>query len=224
MIRVLVADDQPLVRSGLAMLLDSADDIVIVGESGDGAAAVADTVRLRPDIVIMDVRMPGMDGVEATRQIVAEGVAGTDSPVPVLILTTYHVDDAVRAALRAGASGFMLKDAAPADLISAVRAVAAGGAWLHPVVARELLTEFAARIDVRVPGAEALTRITLREREVLILIARGMSNGEIAEQLHIGEATAKTHVGRILMKLGLRDRAQAVAAAYEARLVVPGQR
>lgn len=223
MIRVLVADDQPLVRSGIAMLLDAADDITIVGESGDGAAAVADTARLRPDVVIMDVRMPVMDGVEATRRITADDFTGPDAPVAVLILTTYHVDDAVRAALRAGASGFLLKDAAPVDLRTATRVVAAGDAWLHPPVARDLLAEFATRPVVPSTEPEALARLTPREREVLVLVARGLNNAEIAGHLHVGHVTVKTHVGRILMKLGLRDRAQAVATAYESGLVVPGR-
>ncbi len=225
MIRIVVADDQPLIRSGLAMLLDSADDIEIVSEAGDGAEAVAQAAQLQPDLVLMDVRMPVMDGVEATRRITADGF-GTDpdAPVKVLVLTTYHVDDTVVAALRAGASGFMLKDAAPAELLAAVRAVAAGEAWLQPAVARGLLAEFAARPEPRAPERVLLDRLTPREQEVLVLIAEGLTNGEIAARLVVGEVTVKTHVGRLLMKLELRDRVHAVIAAYEYGLVVPGLR
>ena len=225
MIRVVVADDQPLIRSGLAMLLDSADDIEIVSEAGDGAEAVAQAAQLQPDLVLMDVRMPVMDGVEATRRITADGFAtDPDAPVKVLVLTTYHVDDTVVAALRAGAAGFMLKDAAPAELLAAVRAVAAGEAWLQPAVARGLLAEFAARPEPRAPERALLDRLTPREQEVLVLIAEGLTNGEIAARLVVGEVTVKTHVGRLLMKLELRDRVHAVIAAYECGLVVPGVR
>jgi DNA-binding NarL/FixJ family response regulator len=221
-IRVIVADDQPLVRSGLAMLLDSAPDVEIVGEAGDGAQAVADAARLQPDLVIMDVRMPVMDGVEATRRITADSFTGDpDAPVKILILTTYHVDRTVHDALRAGASGFMLKDAAPAELLAATRAIAAGDAWLQPSVARDLLAEFAARPEPRAPARELLERLTPRESEVLILIAHGLTNTEIAVRLHVGDVTVKTHVGRIFMKLDLRDRVHAVITAYEHGLVVP---
>jgi DNA-binding NarL/FixJ family response regulator len=221
-IRVIVADDQPLVRSGLAMLLDSAPDGEIVGEAGDGAQAVADAARLQPDLVIMDVRMPVMDGVEATRRITADSFTGDpDAPVKILILTTYHVDRTVHDALRAGASGFMLKDAAPAELLAATRAIAAGDAWLQPSVARDLLAEFAARPEPRAPARELLERLTPRESEVLILIAHGLTNTEIAVRLHVGDVTVKTHVGRIFMKLDLRDRVHAVITAYEHGLVVP---
>ncbi|WP_233558716.1 response regulator [Micromonospora radicis] len=217
MIRVLLADDQPLVRSGIAMLLAAEPDIEVVGECGDGAEALASARRLRPDVVLMDVRMPGVDGVAATRAIAAD-----DTGVRVLVLTTYHVDDAVRAALRAGASGFLLKDAVPAELTMAVRAVAAGEAWLDPAVTRSLLTEFAALGAQPGPAAAELARLTDRERQVLVQMAYGLSNAEIAARLHIGDATVKTHVGRVLMKLGLRDRAQAVAAAYRGGLMPPG--
>ncbi|MEV6815179.1 response regulator transcription factor [Micromonospora sp. NPDC051296] len=216
MIRVVLADDQPLVRSGIAMLLAAERDIAVVGECADGAAAVELARRERPDVVLMDVRMPGTDGVTATRDITAEGAG-----VRVLVLTTYHVDDAVRAALRAGASGFLLKDAAPDELTMAVRAVAAGEAWLDPAVTRSLLTEFAALGDHRRPVPGELGRLTDRERQVLVQMAYGLSNAEIAARLHIGDATVKTHVGRVLMKLGLRDRAQAVAAAYRGGLMPP---
>jgi DNA-binding NarL/FixJ family response regulator len=224
-IRIVVADDQPLIRSGLAMLLDSADDIEIVAEAGDGAEAVERAAQLQPDLVLMDVRMPVMDGVEATRRITADGFAtDPDAPVKVLVLTTYHVDDTVVAALRAGAAGFMLKDAAPAELLAAVRAVAAGEAWLQPAVARGLLAEFAARPEPRAPERALLDRLTPREQEVLVLIAEGLTNGEIAARLVVGEVTVKTHVGRLLMKLELRDRVHAVIAAYEYGLLVPGVR
>jgi DNA-binding NarL/FixJ family response regulator len=222
-VRVLVVDDQPLVRSGIAMLLDVEPDLEIVAEAGDGRQALELAGRLQPDVVLMDVRMPDVDGVAATRQITADGFSSSqDGPVKVLILTTYHVDDAVYAALRAGASGFLLKDAAPAELVSAVRAVAAGEAWLDPAVARGLLTEFAARPRAHLPDPTGLGQLTSREREVLGHVARGLSNAEIAKRLVVGEATVKTHFGRVLMKLGLRDRAQAVIAAYETGLVRPG--
>lgn len=222
-VRVLVADDQPLVRAGIVMLLDSEPDVEVVAEAGDGSQAVEEAGRQQPDVVLMDVRMPVLDGVEATRQVTADGFcADGDTPVKVLILSTYHADDAVYRALRAGASGFLLKDAAPAELMAAVRAVASGEAWLHPVVARGLLTEFASRPESRAPSPEVMRRLTPREREVLTLVAAGLSNAEIAEHLVVGEVTVKTHLGRVLMKLGLRDRAQAVMAAYESGLVTPG--
>jgi DNA-binding NarL/FixJ family response regulator len=225
MIRVIVADDQPLVRSGLAMLLDAEPDVEIVGEAADGAEAVDQARRLQPDLVIMDVRMPVMDGVEATRRITADAFAGdADRPVKVLILTTYHVDRTVHEALRAGASGFLLKDAAPADLLAATRAVAAGDAWLQPAVARDLLAEFAARPEQRSPAPEVIARLTTRETEVLVHIAHGLTNPEIAQRLHVSEVTVKTHVGRIFMKLDLRDRVHAVITAYETGLVTPSRR
>jgi DNA-binding NarL/FixJ family response regulator len=222
MIRVIVADDQPLVRSGLAMLLDAEPDVEIVGEAGDGGEAVEQARLLQPDVVIMDVRMPVMDGVEATRRITADTFAGdADQPVKVLILTTYHVDRTVHEALRAGASGFLLKDSAPADLLAATRAVAAGDAWLQPAVARDLLAEFAARPEQRPEAPETIARLTPRETEVLVLVAHGLTNVEIAERLYVSEVTVKTHVGRIFMKLDLRDRVHAVITAYESGLVTP---
>ncbi|WP_433291641.1 response regulator [Pseudonocardia sp. CA-142604] len=222
MIRVLLADDQLLVRSGLAMLLDAAPDVEIVGEAGDGAQAVADAQRLQPDLVIMDVRMPVMDGVEATRRITDDSFArDPDAPVKILILTTYHVDRTVHDALRAGASGFLLKDSAPTDLLAATRAIAAGDAWLQPSVARDLIAEFAARPEPKAPAPDLLARLTPRENEVLVLIAQGLTNSEIAEQFHVSDVTVKTHVGRIFMKLELRDRVHAVITAYEHGLVVP---
>jgi DNA-binding NarL/FixJ family response regulator len=218
-IRVLLADDQPLVRAGLVMLLCAEPDVEVVGEAGDGAEAVELTRRLKPDVVLMDVRMPGMDGVAATRQLTA-GPEPTEARV--LILTTYHVDEAVYSALRAGASGFLLKDAAPQELLYAVRAVAAGEAWLDPAVARGLLNDLARRPEPAAPSPAALAELTAREQQVLILMAYGLSNAEIARRLVVGDATVKTHVGRVLMKLGLRDRTQAVVAAYQSGLVVPG--
>jgi DNA-binding NarL/FixJ family response regulator len=218
-VRVLLADDQPLVRAGIAMLLAAEPDIEVVGEAADGALALEQTRALRPDVVLMDVRMPVVDGVEATRQLVDDGIAGgADSPVKVLILTTYHVDEAVYAALRAGAFGFLLKDAAPDELVAAVRAVAAGEAWLDPAVTGPLLAEFAARPDPSVPTIAEMERLTAREREVLELVARGLSNGEIAASLVIEESTVKTHMKRLLSKLGARDRVQLVIFAYESGL------
>ncbi|MDP4511728.1 response regulator [Nonomuraea turcica] len=221
MIRVLLADDQRLVRSGLAMLLAAEPDIEIVGEAGGGEEAVEETRRLRPHVVVMDVRMPDVDGVAATGRITADGFCD-DVVVSVLILTTYHVDEAVYASLRAGASGFLLKDAAPKELAAAIRALADGQAWLDPAVARRLIDEFAARPPRRLPAPAEMRRLTAREREVLALVALGLSNSEAAELLTVSEATIRTHFGRVLMKLNLRDRAQAVAAAYQTGLVVPG--
>ncbi|WFE26865.1 response regulator transcription factor [Solwaraspora sp. WMMD791] len=222
-IRVLLVDDQQLVRSGIAMLLAGEPDIEIVGECADGASAVAMAAARQPDVVLMDVRMPGMDGVAATREITSDDFAADpDRPVRVIILTTYHVDETVYAALRAGASGFLLKDAAPAELALAVRAATAGEAWLDPAVARTLIDDLTARPEpsIGVPGR--LSALTGRERDVLVLVAHGLSNAEVARRLLVGEATVKTHLGRVLIKLGLRDRAQAVALAYQSGLVAPG--
>lgn len=219
-LRILIVDDQALVRAGFAMILASEEDITVVGEAGDGREAVALAGRLRPDVVLMDIRMLRMDGVEATRRL-----AGPDAvdPVKVLILTTFDVDEYVYAALRAGASGFLLKDAPPEELIAAIRVVAGGEALLAPSVTRRLLDEFANRPDPQAAPPEALQRLTGRELEVLRLVAKGLSNAEIAERLVVGETTVKTHVGRVLAKLGLRDRVQAVVLAYETGLVRPGQ-
>ncbi|WP_033431673.1 response regulator [Saccharothrix syringae] len=222
MIRVMLVDDQPLVRAGLVMLLETEPDIEVVAEADDGAAAVARAAELHPDVVLMDVRMPGVDGVEATRRIIDADPAGDDHATKIIILTTYHVDEAVYAALRAGASGFLLKDAVPRELVDAVRTVASGEAWLDPTVAKGLIREFANRPGGTAPTATELGQLTTREREVLVLVAHGLSNPEIAAHLVVGEATVKTHLGRILMKLGLRDRAQAIAAAYHSGLVQPG--
>jgi DNA-binding NarL/FixJ family response regulator len=214
-ISVLVADDQALMRTGFRMILDAQPGIEVVGEAIDGADAVRLFERLRPDVVVMDVRMPTMDGIEATRRLTA-----LDPPARVLILTTFDLDEYVYDALRAGASGFLLKDRPPEELVAAVRVVAAGEALLAPSVTRRLIEEFATRTPSR-PRAD-LAELTEREREVLVLIARGLSNDEIARALFVAETTVKTHVGRVLRKLGLRDRVQAVVLAYESGLVQPG--
>lgn len=219
MIRVLLVDDEPLVRTGIGLILRGEPDIETVGAAGDGAEALERVEELQPDVVLMDVRMPGMDGVEATRRIVEATPDGADCAV--LVLTTYRADDAVRSALRAGASGFLLKDAAPDELIAAVRAVASGEAWLDPAVAKGLLNEFKGRPETPLADGSDLFRLTPREREVLVLVAHGLTNEQIAGHLVMAEATVKTHIGRVLMKLGLHDRAQAVAAAYRGRLVHP---
>ena len=219
-IRVLVVDDQDLVRAGFAMILDAQPDVEVVGEAGDGARAVELARRLRPDVVLMDVRMPGVDGLEATRRLAGPGVA---DPVRVLILSTFDLDDYVYEALRAGASGFLLKDVPRGDLVAAVRVVAAGEALLAPSVTRRLIAEFARRpARPESPAPAQLEPLTARERDVLELLARGRSNAEIAEALYVGEATVKSHVAHVLMKLGLRDRIQAVIFAYEVGLVRPG--
>jgi DNA-binding NarL/FixJ family response regulator len=216
-IRVLIADDQHLVRSGFRMILESEDDFDVVAEAANGEEAIAAARRLRPDVALMDLRMPTMDGIAATAAIVSDG----KMPTRVLVVTTFDTDEHVYAALRAGASGFLLKDAPPDELAAAVRLIAAGEALLAPSVTRRVIEEFA-RIS-RDPGARpVLHDLTERELDVLRLVARGLSNAEIAQDLTIGETTVKTHVGNILMKLDVRDRAQAVVAAYESGLVLPG--
>jgi DNA-binding NarL/FixJ family response regulator len=217
MIRVLIADDQQLVRSGFRLILGCEEDIAVVAEAADGIEAVELTERMSPDVVVMDLRMPRLDGVQATERIV--GDQATVAP-RVLAVTTFDSDEHVFAALRAGASGFLLKDAPPEELTGAVRVVAAGDALLAPSVTRRVIEQFA-RQPVATQGLAHVEELTSREREVLGLIARGLSNVEIAESLVIGEATVKTHVGRILLKLGIRDRAQAVVVAYESGLVRP---
>jgi DNA-binding NarL/FixJ family response regulator len=223
MIKVLIADDQAMVRQGFGALLAAQPDLVVVGDAADGEAAVAAARRLDPDVVLMDVRMPVVDGLEATRRLLGGRPDGTDRGPRVLILTTFDLDDYVYEALRAGASGFLLKDAPAADLVHAVRVVAAGEALLAPTVTRRLIAEFAARPSADRPRPTALNGLTPRETEVLRLIARGRSNQEIAADLVVAEQTVKTHIGRILAKLGLRDRAQAVVLAYESGLVAVGE-
>jgi len=220
-IRVVVADDQALVRSGFTMLLAGEPDIDVVGEAGNGAEAVALVASERPDVVLMDVRMPVMDGLEATRRISGdESLSGTR----VVILTTFDLDEYVHEALRAGASGFLLKDTLPIDLLNAVRVVAGGDALIAPKITRRLIEEFARRPEPAAvaAAATALDQLTEREREVLETVARGSSNAEIAAELFVSHATVKTHVSRLLMKLGARDRAQLVMIAYETGLIAPG--
>ena len=218
-LRVAVCDDQTLVRAGFRVLIDTTPGLSVVGEAGTGAAAVELIRRERPDVALMDIQMPEMDGIEATRRLL-----GGPEPVPVrvLILTTFDLDRYVFAALRAGASGFLLKDTPPNDLLAAIRVIAGGEALLSPRVTRRLVAEFAKRPAVASEAAHRLDGVTEREREVLVLIARGLSNTEIAAELYLSIATVKSHVGRLLTKLGARDRAQLVIAAYEAGLVTLG--
>jgi len=216
-IRVLLVDDQPLLRTGFRMILSSEPDLTIVGEAADGAAGVEAARRLQPDVVLMDIRMPGMDGIQATRVLAGPGV---ENPTKVLILTTFGLDEYVVEALRAGASGFLLKDAPPEDLVEAIRIVAAGEALLAPSVTRRLLDRIASRLPpARENAIPALSELTERELEVLKLLARGLSNAEIADKLVVSETTVKTHVSRVLAKLEIRDRVQAVILCYETGLV-----
>lgn len=224
-IRVLIADDQALVRAGFGMILDAEDDLEIVGEASDGAEAVEQALALRPDVVLMDIRMPELDGIEATRRIVA-GVGADDAdapPVRVLMLTTFDLNEYVYEALRAGASGFLLKDVPPEQLAAGIRTVASGEALLAPSITRRLIEEFANARPAEPPAPpKAFDELTARELEVFRCIARGLSNAEIAAELVVSETTVKTHVARLLMKLGLRDRVQAVVLAYESGIVTPG--
>ena len=221
MIRVLLADDQALIRAGFRVLVEAAEDLQVVGEATDGRQAVDLARRERADVVLMDIRMPGVDGLEATRRISAEeDLAG----VKVIILTTFESDEYVYQALRAGASGFLVKDTEPAELIQAIHVVARGDALLSPSVTRRLITDIATRPERPAPSGKALEGLTEREREVLVLVAEGLSNDEIAARLFLSPLTAKTHVSRIMTKLNARDRAQLVVMAYETGLVTPGHR
>jgi DNA-binding NarL/FixJ family response regulator len=222
-ISVLLADDQPLLRRGFRMILEAEQGLTVAGEAGDGAEAVELTRRVRPDVVLMDIRMPGTDGIEATRRITA-----AEPGVRVLVLTTFDLDEYAFGALRAGASGFLLKDVRPHELVAAVRTVASGDAVVSPRVTRRLLEEYAQQLPVAGAGDRAsrypqLSSLTEREREVLAVVAQGLSNTEIAASLFVSETTVKSHVGRILAKLGLRDRVQIVVLAYESGLVRPGK-
>jgi DNA-binding NarL/FixJ family response regulator len=217
---VLIVDDQALVRAGFRMILEAEEDMEVVGEAADGREAVTEARRLRPDVVLMDVRMPDVDGIEATRRLLAED----RSAVKVVMLTTFDMDEYVYDALRAGASGFLLKDVPPEQLVDGIRAVAKGDALLAPSVTRRVIEEFVRRPPASVRTLQPkLEELTARELEVLKLIARGLSNAEIATELFVSETTVKTHVAHVLMKLGLRDRVQAVVAAYESGLVEPGE-
>jgi DNA-binding NarL/FixJ family response regulator len=220
MIRVLLVDDQSLLRMGFRLILEAEPDIEVVGEAADGASGISMTAALHPDVVLMDVRMPGMDGIQATASIIATGPASK-----VLILTTFDLDQYVFAGLKAGASGFMLKDAPPAELLTAIRTVAGGDAVLAPTATRRLIDQFVPLLPDpgRQPERDAvLSKLTSREQTVFTQLAAGRSNREIAAELHLSEGTVKIHVGRILTKLGLRDRVQAVVLAYESGLITPG--
>jgi DNA-binding NarL/FixJ family response regulator len=215
-IRVLIADDEALVRGSFGILVNTAPDLTAVGEAATGAEAVGLARRVKSDILLMDIRMPGLDGIEATRQITGDPAS---SGTKVLILTTFDLDEYVFAALRAGASGYLTKDTPPADLLAGIRVIAAGDALPSPRLTRRLITEFTRRPGPARPAAALPDDVTEREREVLTLIGQGLSNAEIADQLHVSTSTAKTHIGRLLMKLAARDRAQLVIAAYEAGLI-----
>jgi DNA-binding NarL/FixJ family response regulator len=219
-IRLLIVDDQELVRTGFRLFLETQDGLEVVGEAGDGREAVERARELRPDVVLMDIRMPHMDGVEATARLTGTGI---EPPPRVLVLTTFDLDEYVFGALRAGAAGFLLKDAPRERLVEAIRVVHGGDALLSPSITRRLVEDYAARTDPVEPPTALLEGLTPREREVLVLVARGLSNGEIAKRLVVTEATVKSHVGNLLLKLGLRDRVQAVVFAYEHGIVVAGE-
>ncbi|HTI32853.1 MAG TPA: response regulator transcription factor [Miltoncostaea sp.] len=219
MIRVLIADDQALVRDGFGMILDAQEDIEVVGNAADGHEAVEQARALRPDVILMDIRMPGLDGIEATRRLSGDG----DTGPRVLMLTTFDQNEYVYEAMKAGASGFLLKDVRREELVGAVRTVAAGDAMLAPALTRRLIEDFVRRPPPGAAPAGALAELTERELEVVRLVARGLSNAEIADALIVSEATVKTHVARILSKLGLRDRIQVVVLAYETGFVQPGE-
>ena len=218
-IRILICDDQALVRAGFKLILDAEEDLEVVGEAGDGAEAVELADAATPDVILMDVRMPNMDGIDATRRISAS--SGEDGP-KVLILTTFDLDEYVYEALRAGASGFLLKDVPAEQLVAGIRVVAAGEALLAPSITKRLIEDFTRAAAPAEPSPAALEQLTARELEVFKLVARGMSNAEIAQSLVVSDTTVKTHVARILMKLSLRDRVQAVVLAYESGIVQPG--
>ena len=218
-IRLLIVDDQELVRTGFRLFLEMQDDLEVVGEAAEGGEAIERATALRPDVVLMDIRMPGMDGIEATARLTGLGI---EPPPRVLVLTTFDLDEYVFGALRAGAAGFLLKDAPRERLLEAIRVVHDGDALLSPSITRRLIEDFAARTDPLEPPDAVLERLTPREREVLVLVARGLSNSEIALRLVVTEATVKSHVGSILMKLDLRDRVQAVVFAYEHGIVATG--
>ena len=217
-LRVVIADDQALVRAGFRMILEEVGGFQVAGEAANGEEAIAAVRRHRPDLVLMDVRMPTLDGIEATRRIIAGGAT-----CRVVILTTFDLDEHVYAALRAGASGFLLKDVSPEQLVASLRIVAGGEAILAPSITRRLIERFAAPPGQGPTVSHLMSALTEREREVLILVARGLSNEEVAAELHVGESTVKTHVGRVLAKLGLRDRVQAAVFAYENGLIQPGR-
>jgi DNA-binding NarL/FixJ family response regulator len=219
-IRVLLADDQEMVRAGFAMILDAQEDIAVVGDADDGERAIAEAERLAPDVIVMDIQMPKLDGIAATRSILARDRGNGPR---VLVVTTFDLDEYVYEALRAGASGFLLKNAPPEQLVTAVRVVADGDALLAPRVTKRLIEAFCHQPATPRSPPAALDELTPREREVLALLARGLSNGEIAERLVVSRGTVKTHVERVLMKLNLRDRIQAVVLAYETGLITPGQ-
>ena len=219
-IRVGIADDQPLIRTGLRTMIDHAGDLALVGEASDGEQAVELARLHRPDVVLMDVRMPVLDGIEATRRITGDpAMAG----IQVVVLTTFDMDEYVHAAIKAGASGFLLKDAPPEDVLDAIRVVANGDALLAPSVTRRLIAELAARPDGDRPPPPSLDVLTDREREVLVLVGRGLSNSEIGEALFVSQTTAKTHVSHVMTKLDARDRARLVVIAYESGLILPGE-